>query len=58
MVIYRAKNSAALCFDDGPNPKVTPQILEILLQKCVKANFFLIGKRVEEYPGLAKTDCS
>lgn len=48
------KKVVALTFDDGPNPYVTPQILDILKQENIKATFFLIGKWVEKYPELAK----
>lgn len=56
MVIYEGtgKNEVALCFDDGPNPKVTPKILEILKEKGVKATFFLIGRRAEENSDIVK----
>ncbi|THE11022.1 LysM peptidoglycan-binding domain-containing protein [Bacillus timonensis] len=40
----------ALTFDDGPENMYTPKVLEILKEKNVKATFFVIGKRVEEYP--------
>ena len=33
----------ALSFDDGPDPKWTPKILDILKQKNAKGTFFLIG---------------
>jgi peptidoglycan/xylan/chitin deacetylase (PgdA/CDA1 family) len=48
MVIYTAKNGVALLFDDGPNPQITPRILDVLRQKEVPANFFLIGMRAEQ----------
>jgi peptidoglycan-N-acetylglucosamine deacetylase len=54
MVIYKAANSVALTFDDGPNPKITPKILEVLREKGVQATFFLIGKRAEKYPEVVK----
>lgn len=41
-----AKPCIALTFDDGPNPEVTPQILDILQRYQVKATFFLVGARV------------
>lgn len=44
----------ALTFDDGPDRQFTPQILDVLKSKDVKATFFLIGKRVEEDPEIAK----
>jgi peptidoglycan-N-acetylglucosamine deacetylase len=41
-----AKPCIALTFDDGPNPAVTPHILDILAQQQVKATFFVVGMRV------------
>jgi peptidoglycan/xylan/chitin deacetylase (PgdA/CDA1 family) len=57
MVIFRADpelNEVALIFDDGPNPKVTPKLLDVLQDKQVHANFFLIGARAEESPETVK----
>jgi cellulose synthase/poly-beta-1,6-N-acetylglucosamine synthase-like glycosyltransferase/peptidoglycan/xylan/chitin deacetylase (PgdA/CDA1 family)/spore germination protein YaaH len=39
----------AITFDDGPDPKFTPQILDILKAENVKATFFLIGVQAEKY---------
>ncbi|HET8670761.1 MAG TPA: polysaccharide deacetylase family protein [Candidatus Saccharimonadales bacterium] len=36
----------ALTFDDGPNDRVTPQVLDILARNQVKATFFLVGKNI------------
>ena len=44
----------ALTFDDGPDIKYTPKILDILKEKDVKATFFLVGKNVEKYPEVAR----
>ncbi len=44
----------ALTFDDGPDPKVTLQILETLKKYDAKATFFMLGSRVEYYPDIAK----
>jgi peptidoglycan/xylan/chitin deacetylase (PgdA/CDA1 family) len=44
----------ALTFDDGPDRLYTPQVLDVLKAKGVKATFFLIGKRIEEDPDVAK----
>ncbi|SDJ19469.1 polysaccharide deacetylase family protein, partial [Alteribacillus bidgolensis] len=44
------KKRVALTFDDGPEDTYTPQILEILKRKGVKATFFVVGERVKEYP--------
>lgn len=45
---------AYLTFDDGPNPSITPKVLDILKKENVPATFFVIGKHVETYPELVK----
>ncbi len=47
-----AQKCVALTFDDGPHPKYTPQILEILDKYNAKATFFLIGKNAKAYPDI------
>src|SRR5256886_7816118 len=47
-------HQVALTFDDGPDPKWTPKILDILKAENVKAAFFLVGARAEEYPDLVR----
>jgi peptidoglycan/xylan/chitin deacetylase (PgdA/CDA1 family) len=49
-----AHREIILTFDDGPNPKTTPAILDALAKECVQATFFMIGKRAEANPELAK----
>jgi peptidoglycan-N-acetylglucosamine deacetylase len=44
----------ALTFDDGPNPAVTPQLLELFELYSVRATFFLIGKFAHSCPELVK----
>ncbi|WP_018605155.1 polysaccharide deacetylase family protein [Uliginosibacterium gangwonense] len=44
----------ALTIDDGPDPEVTPKVLEILAAYQAKATFFCIGKKVEAFPELAQ----
>jgi peptidoglycan/xylan/chitin deacetylase (PgdA/CDA1 family) len=44
----------ALTFDDGPHPVFTPQILDILTAKDVKATFFLVGREAERHPDLVR----
>ncbi len=48
-----AHREIILTFDDGPNPKTTPAILDALAKECVQATFFMIGKRAEANPKLA-----
>ena len=44
-------NEVALSFDDGPDPKWTPKILDILKQKNVKGTFLMIGADAAEHVG-------
>lgn len=44
----------ALTFDSGPDPEVTPQILDILQQYDVRATFFMSGISVDRQPDLAR----
>ena len=44
----------ALTFDDGPHPKYTSEILDILDKYDVKATFFVIGRNAESYPSALK----
>ncbi len=44
----------ALTFDDGPDEKWTPQVLEILKERKVPAAFFVVGNKAEESPDLVR----
>ena len=44
----------ALTFDDGPDPRWTPAILDVLKQENVPATFFIIGKNGQAHPDLMK----
>jgi peptidoglycan/xylan/chitin deacetylase (PgdA/CDA1 family) len=44
----------ALTFDDGPDPVDTPKLLDILRDKGVKATFFVVGKRADQYPEIVR----
>jgi peptidoglycan-N-acetylglucosamine deacetylase len=43
-----------LTFDDGPLPRYSNQILDILASECVKAMFFLVGKMAHAYPATVR----
>src|ERR1700682_5507278 len=43
-------HEVVLTFDDGPLPRNSNQILEILASQCVKATFFTIGRMAQAYP--------
>jgi cellulose synthase/poly-beta-1,6-N-acetylglucosamine synthase-like glycosyltransferase/peptidoglycan/xylan/chitin deacetylase (PgdA/CDA1 family) len=44
----------ALTFDDGPDPRWTPQIARILLREHVPATFFEVGSQVVRHPQLTR----
>jgi peptidoglycan-N-acetylglucosamine deacetylase len=52
-VVWRgdaASNGVALTFDDGPNPKTTLRILELLARSDARATFFVLGEKAERHP--------
>jgi peptidoglycan-N-acetylglucosamine deacetylase len=48
------RRSVALTFDDGPEPGVTPAVLDLLDRAGARATFFLIGERATREPGLVR----
>ncbi|MBV8513712.1 MAG: glycosyltransferase, partial [Acidobacteria bacterium] len=54
--IGAAKKKLAITFDDGPDPRWTPQILNTLKQKKVPAAFFVIGVQASENPEILKRE--
>jgi peptidoglycan-N-acetylglucosamine deacetylase len=49
-----SEHQVAVTFDDGPDPRWTPKILDILKAANVKAAFFLVGVNAERYPTLVR----
>jgi peptidoglycan/xylan/chitin deacetylase (PgdA/CDA1 family) len=45
-------HSVALTLDDGPDPEVTPALIDLLDQMSVRATFFVLTLRAEDYPQL------
>jgi peptidoglycan/xylan/chitin deacetylase (PgdA/CDA1 family) len=43
-----------LTFDDGPNARATPAILDILARQRVPATFFMVGEHVRRFPDIAR----
>ena len=44
----------AMTFDDGPHPKNTPRLLDMLRQRNIKATFYVIGTNVKRYPEITR----
>jgi peptidoglycan/xylan/chitin deacetylase (PgdA/CDA1 family) len=49
-----ARNEVAMTIDDGPDPVVTPQVLDILDRYSVKATFFCIADKAVQHPDLCR----
>jgi len=49
-----SRRETALTFDDGPHPRDTPQVLDVLAKHNVQATFFLVGRYAEQHPHLVK----
>ncbi len=48
------KPIVALTFDDGPDPVVTPAVLDLLAERRATATFFMLSERAEQYPEIAR----
>ncbi|SET31414.1 polysaccharide deacetylase family protein [Paenibacillus sp. NFR01] len=44
----------ALTFDDVPDPRYTPQLLDVLKRYRIKATFFVVGSRAKKHPELVR----
>jgi peptidoglycan/xylan/chitin deacetylase (PgdA/CDA1 family) len=49
-----ARNEVALTIDDGPDPEVTPRVLDLLDHFAMRATFFCVGERVVQQAALAR----
>ena len=57
MVVHRVdtpERVVALTFDDGPHPLYTAGLLDVLDHYHVRGTFFMIGRQVDRYPGIAR----
>lgn len=48
------RGEVAITIDDGPDPEVTPKVLDILDHYQARATFFCIGKLAAQYPDLCR----
>lgn len=48
------RGEVALTFDDGPDPEVTPKVLDLLSQFDARGSFFCIGRRAAAHPEIVR----
>lgn len=49
-----ATSNVAFTFDDGPDPVMTPAVLELLARRGARATFFVVGSRAAAHPELVR----
>lgn len=47
-------DALALTFDDGPDPEITPLVIDTLDEAGGRGTFFLLGDQVKKHPGTAR----
>jgi peptidoglycan/xylan/chitin deacetylase (PgdA/CDA1 family) len=52
--LERVEQGAALTFDDGPDPRGTPAVLDALDAAGVRATFFLVGEQLMRHHAIAR----
>ncbi len=50
----KGERGVALTFDDGPDPEVTPRLLDLLDRHAVPATFFVTGERSARHPEILR----
>lgn len=53
-LVHGRGHVVALTFDDGPNPYVTPELLDVLRRERVHATFFVVGRAARAHPELVR----
>ncbi|HVY04744.1 MAG TPA: polysaccharide deacetylase family protein [Burkholderiales bacterium] len=48
------RREIALTFDDGPDPDITPKVLELLEARGARASFFVVGEKASAHPELIR----
>ena len=48
------RGEIAITIDDGPNPEITPAVLDLLDRYGAKVTFFCIGEKARRYPDLCR----
>ena len=54
IICTNSPRKLAITFDDGPNPTMTPRLLDLLDRHKVRATFFVIGQYARRHPELLR----
>ena len=49
-----ARREVCITFDDGPDPEVTPRVLDLLDRGRAKASFFCVGEKAAAFPDIVR----
>lgn len=49
-----ARREVCITFDDGPDPEVTPRVLDLLDREGAKATFFCVGEKAAAFPDIVR----
>jgi peptidoglycan/xylan/chitin deacetylase (PgdA/CDA1 family) len=49
-----SRGEVCITFDDGPDPRVTPRVLDLLDRHDAKASFFCVGENAAAFPQLVR----
>jgi len=52
--VSAARGEVAITIDDGPDPHVTPRVLDLLANRATRVSFFCVGERVERHADIAR----
>jgi peptidoglycan/xylan/chitin deacetylase (PgdA/CDA1 family) len=53
-ILWSGAGAVALTFDDGPDPDLTPPLLDLLARRDIQATFLLVGVRAARHPDLVR----
>lgn len=49
-----ARGEVCITFDDGPDPEITPRVLDLLDREGAKATFFCVGEKAAAFPDIVR----
>jgi peptidoglycan/xylan/chitin deacetylase (PgdA/CDA1 family) len=52
--VRTSQELVGLTFDDGPDPRLSPAVLDVLRRRQVRATFFVVAEQVRRHPELAR----